>query len=150
VLVEFTWSIVILTVGSVMDWSRVGSSERRYRVCASRHMLELMLTFLNSSIAPVFRDLHNFSTNAIGLAFLSLTVGAWLGFATSFYQERLYRQGHAKRGPEARLYLVCVAAITFPIGMFIYAWCAFPSVPWIGLCIGIVVSILSLCILEIS
>jgi hypothetical protein len=106
--------------------------------------------FFNSSIAPVFRDLHNFSTNAIGLAFLSITVGAWLGFATSFYQARLYRQGHAKRGPEARLYLVCVAAITFPVGMFIYAWCAFPSVHWIGLCIGIVVSIFSVRVLEIS
>lgn len=99
-----------------------------------------LLNGVIDSISPVFRQLHHFSTDAIGLVFLSLSVGAWLGFATSFYQERLYRRGHANRGPEARLYLLCVAAVTFPIGLFIYAWCAFPSVPWIGLCVGIVVS----------
>jgi hypothetical protein len=93
-----------------------------------------------SSISPVFRELHNFSTNSIGLVFISLSIGAYLGFASTLFQERLYRKGVSKRGPEARLYTACAAAIIFPVGMFIYAWCAFPSVPWIALCIGIVVS----------
>jgi hypothetical protein len=61
------------------------------------------------------------------------SIGALLGFATTLYQERLYRKGVTKRGPEARLYSACAAAIIFPAGMFIYAWCAFASVYWMGL-----------------
>lgn len=49
------------------------------------------------------------------------------------------RKNFAKRGPEARLYGAMFAAILFPIGMFIYAWCSFPYVPWIALVIAIVV-----------
>jgi MFS family permease len=67
------------------------------------------------------------------------SIGALLGFATTLYQERLYRKGVTKRGPEARLYSACAAAIIFPVGMFIYAWCAFASVHWMGLAVGIVV-----------
>lgn len=45
----------------------------------------------------------------------------------------------ATRGPEARLYLVLFAAVTFPASLFIYAWCTFPNVHWISLCIAITV-----------
>ena len=41
------------------------------------------------------------------------------------------------RGPEARLYLVCCAAVMLPIAMFIYAWSSFVFVHWISLAIGI-------------
>jgi hypothetical protein len=85
----------------------------------------------------LFRELvgHTGNTSAHG----PYSIGAYLGFATTLYQERLYRKGVAKRGVEARLYSACVAAIIFPMGLFIYAWCAFASVHWIGLAIGIVV-----------
>lgn len=43
------------------------------------------------------------------------------------------------RGPEARLYCACVAAFFLPIAMFIYAWCSFSHVHWIGLVVGITV-----------
>ena len=33
------------------------------------------------------------------------------------------------------------AAITFPAALFIYAWCTFPNVHWISLCIAITVSL---------
>lgn len=89
------------------------------------------------SIGPIFRDLHHFSTGAVGTAYISISIGAFLGLGTHFYQERLYSKNVAKRGTEARLYGACAAAFLFPAGMFVYAWCAFPSVPWIGLTIGI-------------
>jgi hypothetical protein len=123
-----------------MDWLRLGPSLRHDRV---RHppvrILPSSLTLAPSSIGPVFRELHGFSTNAIGLVFLTLSIGALVGFAGALYQERLYAHKAAARGPEARLYLACAAALVFPAGMFIYAWCAFASVPWIGLCVGVVV-----------
>ena len=51
------------------------------------------------------------------------------------------RKNVATRGPEARLYAAMFAAILFPAGMFIYAWCTFPSVHWISLVIGVTVRI---------
>jgi hypothetical protein len=67
-----------------------------------------------------------------------LSIGACLGFATTLFQERLYRLRAARRGPEARLYAACGAAILFPIGMFVFAWCGLPGVPWPGLAAGMV------------
>jgi hypothetical protein len=83
-------------------------------------------------------------------------IGSFLGFWTNLYQEmlyqwvllkyhiiifptRLHRKHFLKRGPEARLYMPCVAGIVFPVGMFIYAWSSFTQVHWIGLMIGMVV-----------
>lgn len=53
--------------------------------------------------------------------------------------ENFLRKNVATRGPEARLYMACVAAVLLPTGMFIYAWCSFTFVHWIGQCIGITV-----------
>ena len=49
------------------------------------------------------------------------------------------RRNFATRGPEARLYFVMGAAILFPAALFTYAWCTFPNVHWISLCIEITV-----------
>lgn len=51
----------------------------------------------------------------------------------------LIRRNVGKRGPEARLYWPCIAAVIFPVGMFIYAWTTFSKVHWIALVIGLVV-----------
>ena len=53
----------------------------------------------------------------------------------------LYRKNFETRGPEARLYLPCVAGILFPISMFIYAWSSVPQIPWIALIIGVTVNL---------
>ena len=66
-------------------------------------------------------------------------IGALLGLATNQLQERLYARNVATRGPEARLYMPMFAAVLFPAGMFIYAWCTYTRVNWIALAIGIVV-----------
>ncbi|KAK7021338.1 hypothetical protein VNI00_017440 [Paramarasmius palmivorus] len=72
-----------------------------------------------------------------------MIIGSSVGFITNFIQERLYharcRKGYPTRGPEARLYFACAAAILFPGGMFIYAWTSFSSVSWVGLAMGVLV-----------
>ncbi|KZP30480.1 MFS general substrate transporter [Athelia psychrophila] len=103
-----------------------------------------MLYCMIESVGPVFQSLHGFNAGQEGTAFVTVALGSLLGFMTNFYQERLYQRNFARRGPEARLYGPCIAAIFFPIGMFIYAWCAFASVPWIALAIGITVFIWAL------
>ncbi|KAJ6458107.1 MFS polyamine transporter [Mycena vitilis] len=89
------------------------------------------------SIPGLFRDLHGFSIGQEGTVFASLVVGTALGFAFNFYQDHLYHKHFERRGPEARLILSCAAAVMLPVSMFIYAWCAFPHVPWISLAIAL-------------
>ncbi|KAJ6530057.1 MFS general substrate transporter [Mycena vulgaris] len=89
------------------------------------------------SILPVFQGLYGFNQGQAGLTFIGMTVGALLGFATNFYQESLYRKYFPSRGPEARLYAACAAAVMFPAGMFIYAWCSQANIHWIVPIIGV-------------
>ncbi|KAF5362090.1 hypothetical protein D9756_002703 [Leucocoprinus leucothites] len=96
---------------------------------------------LIESISTIFQTLHNFTIGQTGLVFITMMVGSTLGFLTNFYQEKLYKKYYPVRGTEARLIAPCFAAILLPIGMFIYAWCSFPSVHWIFLCLGITIYI---------
>lgn len=89
------------------------------------------------SISGIFKHLHNFNIAETGTVFMAIVIGTLLGFITNFYQESLYQRYFPTRGPEARLYLACFAAVLLPVGMFIYAWSSFVFVPWIALTIGI-------------
>ncbi|TFK67701.1 MFS general substrate transporter [Pluteus cervinus] len=98
-----------------------------------------VLFCLLESISDTFRRLHNFNTGQVGSVFITMTIGSVLGSLTNISQERLYQKYASSRGPEARLYWACGASVLFPIGMFIYAWSAFPSIPWFAQAIGIVI-----------
>ncbi|KAJ7223281.1 MFS general substrate transporter [Mycena pura] len=89
------------------------------------------------SILPVFEGLYGFNQGQAGLTFAGMTVGAFLGFATNLHQESLYRKHFPTRGPEARLFAACGAALLFPAGMFIYAWGARATTPWIVPVLGV-------------
>lgn len=54
-----------------------------------------------------------------------------------------FRKNVKDYGPEARMGWARYASIMYPVGMFIYAWTSFPSVPWIAMTIGIVASLRS-------
>ncbi|KAH9479807.1 Ascochitine biosynthesis cluster MFS transporter [Psilocybe cubensis] len=102
------------------------------------------------SISGVFRDLHDFDIGWIGTVFMAMVIGSIFGFITNFYQESLYQRYFPHRGPEARLYLACFAAILLPVGMFIYAWSSFSSVHWIALTIGITLFIWGVFIIYLA
>ncbi|KAF9266667.1 MFS general substrate transporter [Marasmius fiardii PR-910] len=91
------------------------------------------------SIPLIFRELHGFNIGQIGTAFVAMIIGTTIGSATNFIQERLYQKRYPHRGPEARLYFACFAAVLFPIGMFIYAWTSLAHVSWVGVAMGVVV-----------
>jgi MFS family permease len=82
-------------------------------------------------------ELHNYTPGQTGLVFLTICAGAIIGFFCNFYQDHLYTKNFTKRGPEARLYAACAAAILFPIGCFIYAWTSYPDVSIAGPIVGI-------------
>ncbi|KAJ3888199.1 MFS polyamine transporter [Lentinula edodes] len=103
------------------------------------YIVHIDLIFLHRSVGSVFRTVHGFNTGQVGTIFVTFVIGAILGFSTNFFQEHLYRKNYSNRGPEARLYLACCAAVLIPCGMFIYAWSTFTHVPWIALTIGMTV-----------
>ncbi|KAI8985777.1 MFS general substrate transporter [Trametes punicea] len=109
-----------------------------------------ILYVLVESIAPAFRTIHHFNIGQTGTVFVSMIVGCFAGLAMQLYQEKLYTKYASKRGPEARLYSACAGAILFPAGMFIYGWCTFESVPWIGMAIGIFVIMTGLFVLYVA
>ncbi|KAF8993772.1 MFS general substrate transporter [Cyathus striatus] len=95
------------------------------------------------SISGIFRDLHGFNIAQIGSVFMAMTVGSVLAFLINYYQEKLYRDNVATRGPEARLYSACAAGILLAGSMFMYAWCSFAHVHWISLAIAITLYIIA-------
>ncbi|KAF9443237.1 MFS polyamine transporter [Macrolepiota fuliginosa MF-IS2] len=98
-----------------------------------------VLFCLVESIPGAFSTLHNFNTGQVGTVFLTMSIGSVFGFLTNLYQEKLYKKYYPTRGTEARIITACFAAFLLPIGMFIYAWCSYPWVHWVSLCIGIVI-----------
>ncbi|KAK7461799.1 hypothetical protein VKT23_008231 [Stygiomarasmius scandens] len=118
--IGFAWGVLYCMVESI---SLVFSSTYGFNIGQTGSIFSTMLyvTFASPSFIPLTRR----------------RVGSILGMGTNFIQERLYKKYYAARGPEARLYFACIAAIAFPVGMFIYAWTSFPHVPWIAPAIGI-------------
>ncbi|POY70051.1 hypothetical protein BMF94_6938 [Rhodotorula taiwanensis] len=60
-------------------------------------------------------------TSALSRA-LTSGVAATIGFIGNIYQEKLYRENVARRGPEARLYSSLIGGLLFPAGAFILAF----------------------------
>jgi len=109
-----------------------------------------VLFVLVESVSPVFRTLHGFNYGETGSVFVTLPIGCIFGILTNVAQERLYQKHVGTRGPEARLFAACGAAILFPVGMFIYAWATFSKVPWIVLCIGMTIFIWALFVIYVA
>ncbi|WWC92617.1 uncharacterized protein L201_007576 [Kwoniella dendrophila CBS 6074] len=95
-----------------------------------------------TSFPLVFQRARGWSAGIAGLAFLGITVGAFIGLAyIIFYENPNYsKKIHLKGGylpPEARLPTVMIGAVCFPVGLFWFAWTGIPiSIHWIVPIIG--------------
>lgn len=95
------------------------------------------LSFLfNDAFSLVFgKGGHGFDVVGVGLSFLGIMVGISFGPLTNLWQEHYYQRKIASMGgrnvPEARVQLGKLAAITFPISLFWFAWTSYKSVHWI-------------------
>lgn len=83
--------------------------------------------------------LHNFTPGQTGLVFLSICMGGIIGAILNPLQDIMYARNVGRKGPEARLYSACVAAVFFPIGCFIYGWTSYAHVSIAGPIVGITV-----------
>ncbi|KIM44763.1 hypothetical protein M413DRAFT_442721 [Hebeloma cylindrosporum] len=102
------------------------------------------------SIPPVFKSLHQFNQGEVGSVYMTMALGGLLGFLTNFYQEKLYQRNVEKRGPQARLYLVCGAAFLFPISMFMFAWTSLPSLPWALLIVALIIFVWAVFVMYLA
>jgi multidrug resistance protein len=104
-----------------------------------------------TTMTEVFQEQYHFSTALVGLSFIGLGVGSFIGVliysgTSDKYTRRKAAEadklaeemGVEKKGmkPEYRLPLLPVGAVFIPIGLFIYGWTAQYKVHWIVPIIG--------------
>ncbi|KAK3045701.1 hypothetical protein LTS18_013622, partial [Coniosporium uncinatum] len=91
----------------------------------------------------VYIAMYGFNLGEQGLAFLSITVGVIIAIAA--YWAYVYWivepsiRTHGLGAPERRLIPALIVAFFCPIGLFIFAWTANPSIHWIVPTIGILI-----------
>ena len=96
----------------------------------------LVFMFIQS-FAIVYAQ-YNFSTIAIGLAFIPIGIGyfiAWGAFIPAIRRNIKERQNNPtdeKAQYESRLWFLLFTAPCLPIGLFGFAWTILPQVHWIG------------------
>lgn len=90
---------------------------------------------------PIVFAAYNFDAVSEGLAFLSIAVA--VGVAAAVYMlyldcwvaPRMVKYGPEE--PEQRLTLGVIMSLLMPAGLFMFAWTANPSIPWIVPLVGI-------------
>lgn len=91
----------------------------------------------------VYPVMYGFSLGLIGVVFLCILVSCAIGVAiyVAYLHYALIPDilAHGLRAQETRLKPALLAVFGPPIGLFIFAWTASPSVHWIGSVIGITI-----------
>lgn len=93
------------------------------------------LYLLFTTFAFVFEDQYGFSNSIVGLVYLGLGLGnfiglALLGFTSDRVMARLAKKNGGDIKPEYRLPLLMYAGPFIPVGLFIYGWTAQYEVQW--------------------
>lgn len=99
------------------------------------------LYLLFTTMTGVFENTYHFSQGAVGLSYLGLGIGMFLGlFVTGITSDwgvkYLSRRNNGVTKPEFRLPPMIPAAVIIPIGLFIYGWTAQYGVQYIVPIIG--------------
>ncbi|KAI9567983.1 hypothetical protein HD554DRAFT_2039102 [Boletus coccyginus] len=85
----------------------------------------------------MFQTIYGFNVEQTGY----VSTATWgSGYAPNVTANDWYttaRRHFSHRQQEARLHFVCVAALCLPIGMFIFAWTASPTIHWMVPIIGL-------------
>jgi len=104
-----------------------------------------LVYLFTQSTAQVFGALYDWPAYLTGYVQAAIVVGEFLGFFVWLYERHLYfasaSRNTEKPGtpiPEARLYLAIPGALVgMGGGMFVYAWTSYPTLPWIGPAMGL-------------
>ena len=96
------------------------------------------------TITPTFQDVYGFGTGVVGLAYLGLGAGYFIGpLLFAMLSDRMLKQKARKAAssggemkPEYRLPLSIVGAFCIPVAFFWYGWSAQARTHWIVPIIG--------------
>ncbi|KAG6377998.1 major facilitator superfamily domain-containing protein [Boletus reticuloceps] len=99
--------------------------------------LILGILYLAFQAFPViFQDVHHFSDQMAGLAFLGIGIGMFAAISTQPFWNKLFAQEAIKHDgnppPEVRLIMGQVGGILVPISLFWLAFTTYPQVHWIA------------------
>lgn len=95
--------------------------------------LNYALIFLLVESVPLVYELHNFSDPGVEFIFFSVVVGYLIAIAIWPYQWYLSERLNKRRGeivPEGKLLWGFVAAVGFPVSLYLFAWLSIPSIHW--------------------
>ncbi|PSN60596.1 membrane transporter [Corynespora cassiicola Philippines] len=100
-----------------------------------------VLYLLFTTMTFVFEDQYHFSSGAVGLAYIGIGIGMFMGMIlVGTISDRVIKKHQAKGNtkPEHRLPFIITlpGGIALPIGIFIYGWTAHYKVHWIAPIIG--------------
>lgn len=98
------------------------------------------------STEQVFNGLYGWTPSQAGYVQAAVVLGECIGWTGVFASARLYFASASRNKeipgtpmPEARLYMSVLGGfIGVSGGMFIYAWTAYPTIPWIAPALGLV------------
>lgn len=97
------------------------------------------LYLLFSTITIVFEFQYGFSQGTVGLSYIGIGVGMFIGLAIfGTLSDRILKAkaGSGEMKPEYRLPVMFPGAVAIPIGLFLYGWTAQYGVHWIAPIIG--------------
>jgi len=115
-----------------------------------------ILYLLFTTFTYVFTETYGFGSGEVGLTFIPLGIGMFLAlFIIGFLTDRIVRAKQAKGEevkPEDRIpvYLILIAGLCLPVGLFIYGWTAKAHVHWIAPLIGTMIVGFGLLIVMVS
>ncbi|KAI0123370.1 major facilitator superfamily domain-containing protein [Xylariales sp. AK1849] len=105
-------------------------------------------------LPAIFEISHGWSAQTSELSFLGVAVGMSLGVFHSIYNNKYYvriiAEHHGFPPPEIRLRIAVPASVTFPVGLFLFAWTNGSEVHWIVPIIGTVIFSYGLVVLFLS
>ncbi|KAF3930928.1 hypothetical protein ABW19_dt0208147 [Dactylella cylindrospora] len=98
------------------------------------------LYLLFTTFYLVFQGIYGFSTGSVGLSYLGIGVGSFVGLMIfGVMNDKIYVKLRAQHGvdkPEFRLPMLSWSSFLIPMGLFIYGWTAENHVHWIVPIIG--------------
>jgi multidrug resistance protein len=122
----FLYSIV--RPSKMLIFSPVCLSQSLY-VAIVYSYLYLMFT----TVTEIFEQQYHFRNDLVGLAYIGMGMGSFLGqFGYTYFENRNYRY-HQKKGdlrPEHRLLAMVPGSMIMPVALFWYAWSVEEKVHW--------------------
>jgi MFS family permease len=110
----------------------------------SSFMIGIVFLFTQST-DTVFREVYGWTAAQCGYIQAAVVIGECMGLLGSFLSAQIYFASAKKNRdnpgvpiPESRLYLSTFGSLVGVMGgMFVYAWTAYPYLPWIAPAIGL-------------